>query len=97
MDRYSHIKFIKHSLKKYIETNEDIHVALLQIRSTSLEPGLLNSATLLSNHPMPGIMPIINRLPINLDNDDEHYEALISRQAKTTRKVILQEIIIYFQ
>ena len=31
------IKFIKHTMKKCIETNEDIHVALLQIRSTPLE------------------------------------------------------------
>ena len=31
-------------------------------------------------------MPIINRLPINLDNDDKHYEALVNRQAKTNKK-----------
>ena len=42
-------------------------------------------------------MPIINRLPINSDNDYEHYEALINREAKMTRNVILPEIIIYFQ
>ena len=28
------IKFIKHAMKKCIEANEDIHVALLQIRLT---------------------------------------------------------------
>ena len=27
-------------------------------------------------------MPIINRLPINSHNDDEHYEALVSRQTR---------------
>ena len=27
-------------------------------------------------------MPVINRLPINLDNDDEHYEALVNRETK---------------
>ena len=42
-------------------------------------------------------MPIINRLPINLDNDEEHYEVLIIRQAKMTRNMILPEIMIYFQ
>ena len=31
-------------------------------------------------------MPTINRLPINLDNDDEHYEMLINRQAKNDKK-----------
>ena len=34
------IKFIKHTMKTCIKTNEDIHVALLHIRSTPLEPGL---------------------------------------------------------
>ena len=31
-------------------------------------------------------MPIINRLTINLDNDDEHYEALLNGQAKNDKK-----------
>ena len=84
-------------MKKCIEINEDMHVALLQIRSTPLEPGLLSPATLLFNHPIWDIMPIINRLPINSDNDDEHYEALISRHAKMIRNMILPEIMIYFQ
>ena len=69
-----------------IETNEDIHISLLQIRSAPLEPGLPRPATLLFNHPICGIMPIMNRLPINLDNDDEHYEALINRQTKNDKK-----------
>ena len=67
-------------MKKGTETNEDIHIALLQIRPIPLEPGLQSPATLLFNLPIQGIMPIINRLPINSDNDDdEHYEALIHR------------------
>ena len=73
-------------MKKITKTNEDIHVALLQIRSTPLEPGLLSPATLLFSHPMQGIMPIIKRLPINLDNDDECYEVSIKRQAKNDKK-----------
>ena len=31
-------------------------------------------------------MPISNRLPINLDNDEEHCEALINMQAKNDKK-----------
>ena len=27
-------------------------------------------------------MPIINRMPINTDNDDDHYEALLKRQTR---------------
>ena len=42
-------------------------------------------------------MPIINRLPINLDNDDRHYEALVNRQAKMVRNMILPEMMICFQ
>ena len=84
-------------MKKSIETNEDIHVAVLQITSTLLEPGLQSPASLLFNPLIWDIMPIINRLPINWDNDDEYYEALINRQAKMTRNMILPEIMIYFQ
>ena len=46
------IKLIKCTMKKGIKTNEDIHVVLLQIRVTSLEPELLSAATLLFNHPI---------------------------------------------
>ena len=38
--------------EKCIKTNEDIHVALLQIRVTPLKPGLPSPATLLFNHPI---------------------------------------------
>ena len=74
------IKFIKCTMKKCIETNDDIHIALLQIRATPLEPGLPSPAMLLFNYPIHGIMPVINRIPINSDNDDDHYEALVRRQ-----------------
>ena len=56
-----------------------MHIALLQIRSTPLEPGLPSPATQLFNCPIKGNMPIINRLPINSDNDDKHYEVLVNR------------------
>ena len=46
------IKFIKCTMKKCIETNEDIYEVLLQIRSTPLEPGLLSPNTLLFNYPI---------------------------------------------
>ena len=31
-------------------------------------------------------MPIIHKLPINLDNDDVHYEVLVNRQVKENKK-----------
>ena len=62
-----------------------------------LEPGLPSQASLLFNHPIQGIMPIINRLPINSDNDDGHYEVLVTRKAKMIRNMMLPEIITSFQ
>ena len=39
-------------------------------------------ATLLFNHPTRGIIPIINVIPISIDNDDDHHETLVIRQTK---------------
>ena len=60
-----------------------------------LGPGLPSHATLLFNQLTRGIMPIVNRLPISLHNDDEHYKALVKRQ-KIIGIMILQEIILLF-
>ena len=43
---------------------------------------LPSPAMLLLNHLIRGITPIINRLPINSNNDDDHYEELVKRQMK---------------
>ena len=79
------IKLMKCTMKKCIETNDDIHIALLQIRTTHLEPGLLSPAMLLFNHPKWSIMPIINRIPINSDNDEDHYESLVKKQTRNDK------------
>ena len=63
------IKFMKHIRKKCIETKYHIYIALLEIRATSLEPGLPSPAKLLFNYPIWGIMPIINRIPIVTQDD----------------------------
>ena len=44
--------------------------------------GLPCPATMLFNYPIRGIMPVINRLPMGIDNDDEHHKVLIIRQTK---------------
>ena len=75
--------------QKCLDTKSDPHKALLQIRSTPLGPGLPYCTTLLFNHPIRGIMSTINIPPIGLNNDDEHYEALIKRQTKMIRTMIL--------
>ena len=46
------IKFVKCTMKKCIETNDDIHIALLQIKATPLEPEPPSPAMLLFNHPI---------------------------------------------
>ena len=42
-------------------------------------------------------MPILSRLPISPNNDDEHYEVLVKRQPKMERTMTLPEIVILFQ
>ena len=69
------IKFMKETIKKCIDAKSNMLIALLQIRSTPLGPGLPSPATL--DHPIRGIMPALSRLPISPNNSDEHYDALV--------------------
>ena len=60
-------------------------MVLLQIRTTAVGQGLPSPATLLFNHPVCGIMPVMDRKPINIDNDDEHHKNLMHRQGKNNQ------------
>ena len=73
------IKFVTCTLKKCFDTQGDPHTALLQIWMTALGPGLPNLATILFNHLIRGIMPIINRPPLGANND-EQYERLVNKR-----------------
>ena len=75
----------KANAQKCLDAKSDPHIALLQIISRPLGLGLPSPATLLFNHPVRGIMPIINGPPIGLNNDNEHYEALNMRQMKNDK------------
>ena len=57
-------------------------MGLLQIQTTPLGQGLPSPATLLFNHLVCGIMPVVNRKPVSVDNDDEHHKKLMHRQGK---------------
>ena len=57
-------------------------MALLQICTTPLGPGLLSPATLLFNRQVRGIMPILDYKPVGQDCDDDHHGKLIDRQLK---------------
>ena len=69
------------------DSKGDPHVPLLQIGMTPLGPGIPNLATLLFNHPIRGIIPIINRLPNGIDKDEEPHEALVKRQTKDNQNM----------
>ena len=85
------IKFIKHIIKNCSDSSGYIHIALLQIRTTPLGQGLPSPATLLFNCPVCSIMPLMDRKPINIGNDEEHHKYVMHRQAKVTERVILQK------
>ena len=57
-------------------------MALLQICTTQLGPGLLSPATLLFNQPVHGIMPVLDRMPVSENYDDEYHSKLVDRQHK---------------
>ena len=57
-------------------------MVLLQIQTTPLGQGLPSPATLLFNHPVHSIMPVVDRKPVSVDHDDEHHKKLMHRQGK---------------
>ena len=61
-------------------------MALLQICITALGQGLPSLAMLLFNHPVHGVMPVIDRKPVSADNDDEHHTKVVHRQHKNDTK-----------
>ena len=69
-------------LKKCAKSGRDINMALLQIHTTSLGPGLLSLAMLLFNRQVRGIMPVLDCKPIRQDCDDDHYGKPMDRQHK---------------
>ena len=61
------IKFVKQTMKKCFDTNVDENLAILQIWSIPIGPGLLSHAILLFNRPIWGVMPTISRVSMNFD------------------------------
>ena len=57
-------------------------MALLQITTIPLGQGLPSPAMLLFNYQVCGIMPVIDRKLVSVDNDDEHHKNLMHRQSK---------------
>ena len=57
-------------------------MALLQIKTKPLGQGFPSPATLVFNHPECHVIPLMDRQPINIDNEDEHHKKLMYRQDK---------------
>ena len=57
-------------------------MALLQICTTPLGPGLMSLVTLLFNRQVPDIMSVLDCKPIRQDQGDDHYSKLMDRQHK---------------
>ena len=69
--------------KKFSDSSGDIHMAMIQhYNTTPMGQGIPSCAMLLFNCPVRGIMPVMDRPPINVDNDDEHHQTLMHRQGK---------------
>ena len=62
-----------------------IHLALLQICSTPIRVGLLSPVTVLLSGPVRGLLPQVNRDPININNCNMHDEAIEACQRKLIR------------
>ena len=73
-------------MKKCYDTKSDIHLALLQVITMPLGPGIPSLATLLFNCPTRGIVALINRPPVSIDNDDEYDKVLVKRKRKNGKK-----------
>ena len=80
------IKFVKYIIKTCTGNNQDTNLALLQIQSTSMGPGLPSTAEMLFNRPIQSLLPQITRAPINIDNDNVQFKALESHQGRLIKK-----------
>ena len=69
------IKFVNHTIKKYLHSNSD-NLTMLQMTSTPIGAGLPIPFTLLFNRPSRALLPNMNREPITFNADNEHYETL---------------------
>ena len=76
---------MKHTIKKCLDNNDNVNLALLQMTSTPIATGLPSPATLLFKRPIRALLPQINKEQINFDVDDEHYKTLRTCQDKYTK------------
>ena len=62
-----------------------MNLALLQLRSVPIGTWLPSPVALLFNSPVRGLLPKMNREPININNDGAQYGALKAQQDKCVK------------
>ena len=82
MVRWKHAPSHKADSQECFEINNDTYLFLSQIRLIPLGPALYSHARLLFNCLQGDSMSVINRVPINANNEHDYYEALVERQEK---------------
>ena len=70
------IKIVKCTIKKCLDNNDDVNLALLQIRPIPIWAELPSSDTFLFNRQFTALLLQMNREPISFNANDEHYEAI---------------------
>ena len=67
-------------LETNYETNTDIYMAVLQIRSTTTRPRLPSLTALLLIKFIRSLLPEFSTIPVLLDNGENNHAALINMQ-----------------
>ena len=78
-----------------MDCSGDIHMALLQMCTTPLRQGLPSPATLLFNCLVHSVMPVIDRKPVIVYNDDEHHTKLVHRQGKNDTMMLHKSLYLF--
>ena len=66
----AHTKLMKCTIKKCLDTYNDVNQALLQRRSTPIGAEIPRPATVLLNKPIIGLLPQMNKESMKINNDD---------------------------
>ena len=68
--------------QKFLDTNKDVSLTLLQIQSAPIGTWLPSPVMLLFNRPIKFLLPQLLMEAINIDNNDAQYKALKANQIK---------------
>ena len=78
----AHINFVKCTIKKCFDTNNNVNLALLQMRSTPIGNGWLSPAIVLFIGLISGLLTKIHKTPMLYEYDDVHCDALKQMQQR---------------